>query len=175
MKSGVVSLISMERSPLVSEKGDSASSAAQPRPSNSRGAQARTVAAAPSALNITERRKVQMVVRADQSALQTFLSALASPSEMPYFSVARLVRIENEAQIGPARSPSAEAPVSQDVPTPDAGATNQPDSQPKPAPAGKQAAPADSRVVLGREILRAYIEIDLVKFLNPQTAAAARR
>jgi hypothetical protein len=29
----------------------------------------------------------------------------------------------------------------------------------------------DSRVVLGKETLRAYLEIDLVKFLNPQTAA----
>lgn len=172
MKSGVASLISMERSPLASEKGD-ASTTPAPRSTNVRGGQSRA-AAAPAPVSITERRKVQIMIRADQSALQTFLSALASPSEMPYFTVARLVRVENEAQIGPARTASADAPPAPGA-TSDPNAATAPGDQAKPTPVGKQAAPADSQVVLGREMLRAYIEIDLVKFLNPQTAASTTR
>jgi hypothetical protein len=60
------------------------------------------------------------------------------------------------------------------VPAVDPAATPAPaaPSASKPAANGVQPAPADSRVVLGKETLRAFLEIDLVKFLNPQTASA---
>ena len=121
---------------------------------------ARNRPAAPATPSITERRQVTLTVRADQAGLQTLLSGFASPSDMPFFTVVRLLRIENEVQEGPLRVPIAGPDINNPTPTTD-----------KP---GVQPAHKDSKVVLGTEMLRAYIEIDLVKFLNPQTAAASR-
>jgi hypothetical protein len=169
LKSGVVSLISLERSQLPSEKGEP-DKVQTPAKAKAKGPQTR--AAAPQPASITERRKVQIMVRADQPALQTLLSALTSPSEMPFFTVARLVRIENEVQVGPPRTAGL-LPIND--PTIVVEDPSAPPSPPKPVPVGGQPAPIDSQVVLGRELLRAYIEIDLVKFLNPQTAATPSR
>ncbi len=150
LKSGVKSIDLLERSDLPSEKDeadkDSSSSADK------------------SGVSITERRVVRVRIRTDQGPLQTLLSNLASPSEMPYFTVVRLLRVENEVQEGPPRVVTAAAKAPEPA---QEGA--------KPTSPGIQPAPADSRVVLGKETLRAYLEIDLVKFLNPQTAASAKR
>ncbi|MEQ1748129.1 MAG: Amuc_1100 family pilus-like protein [Prosthecobacter sp.] len=172
LKSGIRSMDMLERSPLPSEKGEPA------KPQQASKAKAKGVAsrtAAPAAVNITERRQVRVVIRADQGALQTLLSNLASPSEMPFFTVVRLLRIENEAKEGPPRVvAAATAPIVVDPavpapPNPSGAATA------KPAPTGIQPAAPDSHVVLGKETLRAFLEIDLVKFVNPNTPAPATR
>ena len=175
LKSGVKSVDQLERSPLASEKSEAGK---QSRQASKAKGTAKGAGQASPGINITERRQVRVVVRADQGALQTLLSSLASPSEMPFFTVARLVRIENEAQVGP---PRVAAGGSLDAPTdPAAAPAEEAAGQPAPAEAkpttpGIQPAAPDSRVVLGRETLRAFIEIDLVKFLNPQASAAASR
>ena len=155
LKSGVANIIALERSPLPAEKSESASSTTSSNSAQSRPAASGTP-------SITERRQVTLTVRADQAGLQTLLSGFASPTDMPFFTVVRLLRIENEVQQGPLRVPIAGGP---DLNKPE------PVGEVKP---GIQPAPKDSKVVLGTEMLRAYIEIDLVKFLNPQTAAASR-
>lgn len=151
LKSGVHNVIALDRSPLPAEKSDKP---AANTPQN------RGAPAAAGALSITERRQVTLTVRADQAALQTLLSGFASPTDMSFFTVVRLLRIENEVQQGPLVGVVGGTPP-------------QPGVEP-PVTAGVQPAPKDSQVVLGNELLRAYIEIDLVKFLNPQTAAASR-
>lgn len=173
LKSGVRSVDQLERSQLASEKSEAEKQPRQASKSKAKG----PAQAAPSAISITERRQVRVVVRADQGALQTLLSALASPSEMPFFTVARLVRIENEAQIGPPRVAAGSSPdVSLDPAAADSSAAPAPAQTDKPAAvSGTQPAAPDSHVVLGRETLRAFIEIDLVKFLNPQASAAGSR
>lgn len=168
LKSGIRTVDMLDRSLLASEKGDQP---ARPQPAarpkgNAKGQQ-RQAAAAP--VSITERRQVRLTVRTDQAGLQALLSGLTSPSDMPFFTVARLVRIENEVQVGPVRTALTPAAAPEEGAAPAPGADG---AAAKPAPVGIQPAPVDSMVVLGRETLRAYIEIDLVKFLNPQTAAA---
>lgn len=175
LKSGVKSVDQLERSLLSSEKGEADKQSRQA--SKSKGA-AKGVAQASSAINITERRQVRVVVRADQGALQTLLSSLASPSEMPFFTVAKLVRIENEAQVGPPRvaaGSSTDASLDPAATPAEAGQATPAAADAKPTTPGIQPAAPDSHVVLGRETLRAFIEIDLVKFLNPQASAAASR
>jgi hypothetical protein len=176
LNSGVNSIDMLERSELPSEKGEPAKPQ-QNNKSKAKGNASRN--AAPAQLSITERRQVRIVVRTDQAALQTLMSKLASPSEMPFFTVVRLLRIENEAQVGPVRVAVASATPS--LPIEGAASAADPSATPvpatpsgsaKPAANGVQPAPADSRVVLGKETLRAFLEIDLVKFLNPQTASA---
>jgi hypothetical protein len=164
----------LERSPLTAEKSESE----KPRSSSSK-SKAKGGVAKPSAaqtVSITERKQVRLAVRADQSAIQTLLSSLASPSEMPFFTVAKLVRIENESQIGPARLAQGSAPSDATEPavSNESSAPSAPSGETDAKPGLAPAAP-DSQVVLGREYLRAFLEIDLVKFLNPQTAAAAQR
>ncbi len=174
LKSGIRSMDMLERSPLPSEKGEPAKPQ-QVNKAKAKGVASRT--AAPAAMNITERRQVRVVIRTDQGALQTLLSNLASPSEMPFFTVVRLLRVENEAKDGPPRITAAAAttPIPIDptalpvIPAP-TGATPA-----KPAPTGIQPAAADSHVVLGKETLRAFLEIDLVKFVNPNTPAPPTR
>ena len=168
LASGINSMDMLERSELTSEKGlpDKDANTSKSKSKNSLSKQA-----APAAVNITDRRQLKVVVRADQSALQTLLSKLASPSDMPFFTVVRLLRIENESQEGPPRV-AMSAPVS--APTTTEGNAG---AAPTEVVAAKavQPAPVDSRVVLGKETLRAYLEIDLVKFLNPQTAAVGSK
>ncbi len=165
LKSGIRTIDMLDRSLLPSEKGESTKPQPAVSKSKAKGQQGRQAAPAPA--SITERRQVRLTVRTDQAGLQALLSGLTSPSDMPFFTVARLVRIENEVQVGPMRTNlTAAAPPEQ--------ASTDPNAPAKPAPVGVQPAPVDSMVVLGRETLRAYIEIDLVKFLNPQTAAAGR-
>ena len=174
LKSGAQSLIMLERSPLTAEKGESEKPRVSSSKSKGKGAIAKPAAA--QTVNIPERKQVRLAVRADQAAIQTLLSALASPSEMPFFTVAKLVRIENESQIGPARLPQggttsgATEPAVGNESAPPAATSGEAEAKPGLAPAAP-----DSQVVLGREYLRAFLEIDLVKFLNPQTAAAAQR
>jgi hypothetical protein len=158
LKSGVGSIDLIERSDLPAEKTDDK---ATPNGQGQRGA------AEMSDQTITERRQVRLMLRLDQGVLQTILSKLASPSEMPYFTVVRLLRIENEVQVGPARVALA-AKLE-----PEGGVTAPEGDEAKPAPKGVQPATPDSLVVLGKEGIRAYLEIDLVKFIDHKAAAPA--
>jgi hypothetical protein len=155
--SGVAQLDMIERSELPSEKGASATTRRQGQPA----------AAAP---ELVERRQVRAMVTADQSALQMLLSKLASPSEMPHFTVVRLVRIENERQEGPLR---AEIGLHTLAPEEGAAPVAAPTEGGEEKKAIVTAKPAgqDAVNVLGEEKLRAYLEIDLVSF-KAATAAA---
>lgn len=166
LKSGIKSIDMLERSALPSEKGEPEKPRQQAK-NKPKGPQIRQ---APTPVSITDRRQVRIMVRADQAALQTLLSGLASPSDMPFFTVVRLLRIENESQVGPPRTSGLAQTPEPSIGEPPAPGS---DGAPKAAPTGVQPAPPDSFVVLGRETLRAYIEIDLVKFLNPQAQQSA--
>jgi hypothetical protein len=154
-----------------------AASKAKASPKGKGGARG-TAAKEPEGPKIAERRKLTFVIRADQSALQAVMSALASPSEMPYFTAVRILRIENEQQVGPLRVAAgsvAPSDGSASVSLPTESVTNAPagqENKPKPIAVIQPAAP-DSQVVMGRELLRAYLEVDLVKFLNPNAPAAS--
>lgn len=165
--SGVAQLDMIERSDLPSEKG------AAPAPKGRRPGQ--QAAAAP---ELVERRQVRAMITADQSALQMLLSKLASPSEMPHFTVVRLVRIENERQEGPLRAevglhtlapPEGDAAAPPPVVAPAEGAAAE--GQETKTLAAVKPAGQDAVNVLGEEKLRAYLEIDLVSF-KAATAAA---
>ncbi|TDU68165.1 hypothetical protein EI77_03282 [Prosthecobacter fusiformis] len=167
-KAGVRQVDSLERSELASEKSEPAKPTTPQRPMPGRPV---APAAAP---QLTERRQVTALLTLDQAALQQLMSNLASPSETTYFTVVRLLRIENERQDGPLRSemnlpgPSTDAVDPALVP---AGDPNAP-----AAPAGPvAAAPVDAVAVLGNERLRVYMEIDLVYFLGAQTASTGTR
>lgn len=167
-KAGVRQVDSLERSELDSEKAE----AAKPKSPAAKGPAPRPGAPAATAPKLTTRRQITTMLTLDQAALQTLLSDLASPSGMPYFTVVRLLRIENERQEGPLRAETnvlAPTPIeggAAPVPSPDG-------SKPAAAPVGAAPAAADSVAVLGNERLRVYLEIDLVSFVTPQTAAAA--
>lgn len=160
LKSGVGSIDLIERSDLPAEKVDDKDNL---KGQNQRGA------AEFSDQTITERRQLRLMLRLDQGVLQTILSKLASPSEMPFFTVVRLLRIENEVQVGPARIALASKLEPSEVGENVAPAVD--DS--KPALKGIQPATADSLVVLGKEGIRAYLEIDLIKFIDQKAAATA--
>jgi hypothetical protein len=164
--SGVISIDILERSDLASESD--APPAPKPQPKAS-GKKAKAAGRGPvaTAPKITEARQVRVYLTTDQAALQMVLSKLASPGEtkaagIPYFPIVRLVRIENERKDGPPMVAGEAAPTPPPVPAPEG------------APAAAQPAAPDSVVILGNERLRAYLEIDLVKFLEQQTAAATR-
>lgn len=169
-RAGVKQVEMLERSELDSEKAEPA----KPAATSKKGGPAARPGTAPVAPKLTERRQVRAMLTLDQAALQVLLSNLASPSEMPYFTVVRLLRIENERQEGPLRAdvniiPQTPAADPAPVPVPADG------SAPKPEPTAARAAPIDSVAVLGNEKLRVFLEIDLVYFLNAQTASTGTR
>ncbi len=176
LNSGVLSIVSVERSLLASEGGAPAKPAAAPKGG-------KPGAAAPS--KATERRQVTVVLNTDQAALQILLSRLASPSEMDYFTVVRRLRIENQAKEGPVRTfgtAAVDPTGATAAPAAGAEATKVETVAGAPTPAtpgpaaiiATQPAPPDSRIVLGDEKLKVYLEIDLVTFTGPQAAAATR-
>lgn len=168
--SGVRQLDMIERSDLAAEK-----SAAAPR---SKGQQ-RT---APAASKLVDNRTVSAVITTDQAALQVLMSKLASPSEMPFFTVVRVVRIENERKEGPLRAEvglhtlappdDAEAPI---VISPPVSGDAAGDKKDEEVIAAVQPMGQDAVDVLGNEMLKVYLEIDIVSFLTAAAAPGAGR
>lgn len=168
VSSGVRQLDMIERSDLESEKVASATPA--------RKGQAQTTQAVKS----VDVKTLRAVITTDQAALQVLLSKLASPSEMPFFSVVRLVRIENERKEGPLRAeiglhtlaPAGGGETDDLVPptpiniTPPVGTAGGSPAVDNDTIAAVQPLGQDAVDVLGNEMLKAYLEIDILGFLS---------
>lgn len=178
LDAGIVSLDSLVRSELAIEKPNAPTEAKKPEPKKKPKAatkiKGKPVKPAKEIAQVVERRQLTMSFTTDQNAFQAFTNALASPSKMPYFTVVRVVRVENEKQEGPLRN--AIATINNPVQT-------TPD--PKPTADGEAAAPQaevitaptpstpDAQAVMGKELLKVYFEIDLIRFLAPAPEASA--
>lgn len=163
MKCGVQSLDLLERSKLPVEAASAATSNAAQGNNNAavRGAQV--------ASGIVEKRQISVVLTLDQGPLQLLISRLTSPTDMPYFTSLRLLRIENQRQDGPlvseVRLPTEEAKPEGAVKTEEA-----PSDEIKPPPP----AFVDAIPVFGNELLKVRLEIDLIKFLDAAAGVAAQ-
>ena len=137
---------------------------------------------------VVERRVVTLDITTDQAPLQTFLNTLASASLMKHFTVVRVLRVENEKQEGPASKSAAltgsgglnikdknglvtPVPVEPEAPAAD-GTTPAPAAPKVEVITAAKPAPPDAVKVLGGELLKAHLEIDLVRFLEPDSEAA---
>lgn len=188
LDSGVRSIDTLERSALAVEKD------APPPPKpvavkkestfGKKGKPTKKAVAPPKEIaKVVERRELKLSFTSDQKALQTLTNTLASASKMPYYTVLRIARIENEKQEGPLRA----SVTATDTPI---GAPNVPlpaevsDTTTAPAAEGAtpvapkaevieaaKPAPPDAQAVLGGEALKVYFEIDLVRFVEPDADA----
>jgi hypothetical protein len=171
MLCGVQSLDVLERSKLPMEQESAVASPQQRaiRP----GARQPTMAMAMAAPSIYESRRVSIILTLDQGPLQLLVSRLANPSDMPFFTSLKVLRIENEMQEGPIRSdisvPQAEVPTAEGAAVTPAAST--PSNEIKAPPP----APVDSIPVIGRERLKVRMEIDLLKFLDAARGVAAQQ
>jgi hypothetical protein len=131
------------------------------------------MAMAMAAPSIYESRRVSIILTLDQGPLQLLVSRLANPSDMPFFTSLKVLRIENEMQEGPIRSdisvPQAEVPTAEGAAVTPAAST--PSNEIKAPPP----APVDSIPVIGRERLKVRMEIDLLKFLDAARGVAAQQ
>lgn len=154
MKCSVKAVDELERSKLPVE----AQAAQAQQGANNAGRQGQTTAP------IIEKRQVSVVLTLDQGALQLLVSGLATPSEMPYFTNLRLLRIENQRQEGPLRSevrlPTASLKNSAVANQNESKKEEAASDEIKPPPP----APPDTVAVFGQELLKVRLEIDLVKF-----------
>jgi hypothetical protein len=120
---------------------------------------------------ILEKRQIALILTLDQGPLQLLISRLANPSDMPFFTSIRLLRIENERQDGPLRSdvrlPAAPSEGGAAAETPTAAAATDEIKPPPPAP-------VDSVPVIGKELLKVRMEIDLIKFLDAAKGIVAQ-
>lgn len=158
---GVKSVDVLERSKLAVETAAAASAAA---PGNNNPGMQGQVGG-----NILEKRQISVVLTLDQGPLQLLISRLTSPSDMPYFTSLRLLRIENQAQDGPLRSDVR-------LPTPEAENPNAVKAEEAPTDEIKPPTPAfvDAIPVFGNELLKVRLEIDLVKFLDAAAGVAVQ-
>lgn len=119
---------------------------------------------------ILEKRQISAVLTLDQGPLQLLVSRLTSPSDMPYFTSLRVLRVENQMQDGPLNSevrlPTQEAKVQGSTPA----AEEAPSDEIKPP----EPAFPDAISVFGNELLKVRLEIDLVKFLDAAAGIAAQ-
>ena len=168
MKSGASSVDLFERSKLPVESAQAAG--AVTAPGNNRGG-------AP--VSIVSKRQASVILTLDQGALQLLVSRLANPSDMPFFSSLRLVRIENERTEGPLRSevvlPEGADSGGAGDPSGGGGAVVAPgESQPvsNEIKAPDPAAP-DSVPVIGEEKLKVQLEIDFLRFSDAAQGVAA--
>ncbi len=162
LKCGVKSLDLLERSKLPVE---AATAAPSPQGNNNAGMQMRGQADA----GIFEKRQISVVLTLDQGPLQLLISRLTNPTDMPYFTSLRLLRIENQRQDGPLHSEVM-------LPTPEVVNPNAVKTEEAPTDEIKAPPPAfvDAIPVFGDELLKVRLEIDLVKFLDAAAGIAAQ-
>ena len=159
LKSGVQSVDLLERSKLPVE------TQAAPVQQGNAGMQVQTA-------NILEIRQISVILTLDQGPLQLLTSRLANPSEMPFFTSLRLLRIESQRKDGPTRAevslpaPTAPGGAGGVAEAPKAAATD----EIKPPPP----APVDSFPVVGEERLKVRMELDLIKFLAAAKGVVAQ-
>jgi hypothetical protein len=164
MVCGVQSVDVIERSKLALEQASSpTATSAQPR--NVRPGMPQQPMAGSAMI---EKRQISIILTLDQGPLQMLVSRLANPSDMPFFTNLRLLRIENQMQEGPIRAdvriPEAAPPATGTEAS--APATTDEIKPPPPAP-------VDSIPVIGQERLKVRMEIDLLKFLDAAKGVAA--
>ncbi len=186
---GVHSIDSIHRTELAVEKGPPpavAPAKAQPKKavaskSKAKGKNGKPAAAPVRPLTqVVERRTLTLKLTTDQGPYQALLNALASPSKMPYFTVVRSVRVENEKQEGPLKAISVVVANGAN-----GGESASPTPPPAEAPSGAgsnapkvevivPATPAnkDAMLVMGGEKLHVHLEIDLVRFVEPAAETA---
>lgn len=182
--SKVKSIDLLERASLADEK-----QAAPRQPQASAG---RPAAAPPgsrpaaTSASLIEKRNVSIVMTLDQAALQLILSRLANPDDMKvrpevdqsYFTSLRVLRVENQTKEGPIRRDSSGALSADAAATPPPAPPAPTENQPAADNANKALlppppAPADSVPVIGQELLKVQMEIDLVKFSDAIKVPAA--
>ena len=143
---------------------------------------AKDIKPAPPLAQMVERRIVTMDITCDQAPLQTLINTLASATAMKHFTVVRLLRIENERIDGPINKalpkPTDVAPKETQPPPPTPTAepeTTGPDGAKTPATpkaeviSAAKPEPADAVKVMGGEMLKAHLEIDVIRFLDPDS------
>ncbi len=172
MDSKVISIDLLERSVFSGEK-DGKSADAKKSSAGQKPAAPQSQASS----GITDRRTVSIIATLDQGALQTLMSRLANPADMPHFASVRLLRIENQTREGPV-SDSVTIPEPEPVVVPNGDAPPAKEDDKKPAVAvtaevkAPPPAPVDSVPVMGQELLKIQIEIDLIKFLDSARGVA---
>jgi hypothetical protein len=186
--SGVSSIDSIERTELDVEKGKPPPPPEPPKETRKSSTRKTTkgkatekkAAPAKEIAKVVERRTLKLTLTADQGPLQVVMNKLASPSEMVHFTIVRQLRVENEKQEGPLRgslpklgdsaSGGEAAPADPSEPVdPAKPAAAAVPAKPQVIEPAKPAAP-DAQAVFGEERLRVYMEIDLVRFLEPSPA-----
>jgi len=159
LDSGVLSVDLLERSKLPVEASKAATQG------NNNASMRGQVAS-----NILEKRQISVVLTLDQGPLQLLISRLTSPSDMPYFTSLRLLRIENQLQDGPLHSEVRLPEPAMKVEGGAAQAEEAPSDEIKPP----EPATPDAISVFGNELLKVRLEIDLVKFLDAAAGITAQ-
>ena len=172
----------LERAQLPNEQQSSARPVQPARTQAGMPGQGHPAASAPA--SIVEKRNVSIVMTLDQPALQLIMSRLANPADMKvrpdadqsFFTSLRILRVENQAKEGPVRQESVAAMQQGGVgggesPSPDGSPAANSGASTTLAPPPPAA--ADSVPVIGQELLKAQMEIDLVKFSDAVRVSTA--
>ena len=129
---------------------------------------------------VLDRYPIKAVFTCDSVPFQKLMNALSDPSVTPDFLAVRLLRIENTRAEAPTKDEikaaiSTAASQTPDVPKPPEPATT---DAPKTPPEKRTIAPVvpakeDATDVLGAESLKVYLEVDYIRFRQPQKTATA--
>ena len=164
--SGVNSIDSLTRTTLPFESGapapkeEAPKAKAKPAPKpapGKKGLAAKVEAPLLPESKVLERFPVSVTFTGSNRALNDVLSALANTkaeSKSPYFFVIRDIRVENEKKDGPSSNQNV---TIQEVTAPDGGETYK----------------RDAIFIFGNEKLQVYLDLDLIRFVDPAAVVAA--
>ena len=189
--SGVKSIDTLTRSELAIEKDGIPApkhtppppKKAAPKPSKKKTKTAAPVKPPVEISQVVEKRQLILRMKLDQQPLQRLINTLSTPSQMPHFTIVRVLRVENEKQEGPIIGATPEElkdnpSAAHATATPASIATadpNKPQVVKDEVIAPTVAAKHDAFAVLGQENLVVYLEIDLVRFVDPASAEATTK
>jgi hypothetical protein len=127
---------------------------------------------------VLERRKLTLQLTCDQAPLQDFVNTLSSASKMAHYTIVRVIRVENERSDGPPKNSEDRSVTALSAPIPPAPEPMTDEEKAKAAAladliVAPKAADPDAKAIMGIEMLKVYMEIDIVRFLEAPASTPA--
>ncbi len=121
---------------------------------------------------VVDRHPIKCVFTCDQGPLQIVMNNLANPAKTHEFLAVRQLHVENAKPEAPTKDDIKQLIKPPSAATPPSQTTDKPATTIRTVPVATPAE-KDSAEIMGGESLKVYLEVDYLRFRNPEEVAAA--